>query len=205
MNAALREAEFGNLSQARKTAQAALRLASTRDARILGALVFARTGDLSEAQRMATELAKEFPRDTLIVGYWLPTISAAIEINRGNPAKAVELLRAATPYELGEPYPMFQVGGSLYPVYLRGQAFLLLHRGREAASEFQKILDHRGIVMNCPFGALSHLGLARAYAMQSQLAKSRSAYQDFFTLWKDADSDIPILKQATREYAALGS
>ncbi len=203
MNAALREAEFGNASQARKTTSSALALAPTRDARILAALALARAGALVEAQEMADDLGKHFPRDTLINRYWLPTLNAAIEINRRNPSKAVEILQVTAPYELGESYPQFQVGGSLYPVYVRAQAYLLLHRGSEAAAEFHKIIDHRGILMNCPLGALARLGLARAYALQGQIAKSRSSYQDFFTLWKDADPDIPILKQAKAEYAKL--
>jgi tetratricopeptide (TPR) repeat protein len=203
MNAALREAEFGNASQARKATSSALALASTRDAQILAALALARAGALVKAQEMAEDLANRFPRDTLIIGYWVPTINAAIEINRRNPSRAIEILQATAPYELGESYPMFQVGGSLYPVHVRAQAYLLLHRGGEAATEFQRILDHSGIVMNCPLGALARLGLARAYALQGQTAKSRSTYQDFFTLWKDADSDIPILTQAKAEYAKL--
>ncbi|MBZ5616114.1 MAG: protein kinase [Acidobacteriia bacterium] len=203
MDAALREAEFGNASQARKATSSALALASTRDAQILAALALARAGALVKAQEMAEDLAKRFPRDTLIIGYWLPTINAAIEINRRNPSKAIEILQATAPYELGESYPMFQVGGSLYPVYVRAQSYILLHQGGEAATEFQRILDHRGIVMNCPLGALARLGLARAYALQGQTAKSRSTYQDFFTLWKNADSDIPILTQAKAEYAKL--
>lgn len=203
MNAALREAEFGNAIQARKATSAALALASTRDVQILAALALARTGELTEARRMTQDLAKRFPRDTLINSYWLPTINAAIEINRRNPSKAIEILQVTAPYELGESYPQFQVGGSLYPIYVRAQAYLILHRGDEAAKEFTKILDHRGIVMNCPLGALARLGLARAFALQGHIAKSRSTYQEFFTLWENADLEIPILKQAKAEYAKL--
>ena len=203
MNAALREAEFGNASQARKATSSVLALAPTRDAQILAALASARAGASVEAKEMAEDLGKRFPRDTLINRYWLPTINAAIEINRRNPSKAIEILQVTAPYELGESYPQFQVGGSLYPVYVRAQAYLLLHRGGEAAEEFHKIIDHRGILMNCPLGALARLGLARAYASQGQIANYRSSFQDFFTLWKDADPDIPILKQAKAEYAKL--
>jgi serine/threonine protein kinase/tetratricopeptide (TPR) repeat protein len=203
MTAALREAEFGNSSEARKATSSALALASTRDVQILAALALARAGAPTEAWDMEQDLARRFPHDTLIMGYWLPTIRAAIEVNRKNPSKAIEILQATTPYELGEPYPLFQVGGYLYPVYVRAQSYLLLHRGAESAAEYQKILDHRGIVMNCPLGALARLGLARAYALQGQTAKSRSAYQDFFTLWKDADHGIAILKEAKAEYAKL--
>jgi serine/threonine protein kinase/Flp pilus assembly protein TadD len=203
MNAALREAEFGNSSQARKATSSALALASTRDVQILAALALARAGALAEAWEMAQDLERRFPHDTLIMGYWLPTIKATIEIGRGNPSKAIEMLQATSPYELGEPYPQVQVGGYLYPVYVRGQSYLLLHSGAEAVAEFQKVLHHPGIVMNCPLGALARLGLARAYALQGHAVEARSAYQDFFTLWKDADPDIPVLKQAKAEYAKL--
>jgi hypothetical protein len=137
----------------------------------------------------------------MINGYWLPTIRAGIEIQRNNPSKAIELLQAASPYDLANPPP--GVGGLLHPVYVRGQAYLLLHQGDQAAAEFQKFLDHRGVVMNCPLGALAHLGMARASVLQGDTTKARSAYQDFLTLWKDADPDIPILKEAKAEYAKL--
>ena len=211
MNGALREAEFGNAAQARNEAASALALASTRDVQILAALALARVGDSGRAQKMADELEKQHPLDTVINGYWLPTIRAAVEINGNNatkasgtgPAKAVELLQAANSYELGQPPPLAEFGGFLYPPYVRGQAYLLLHQGNEAAAEFQKFLDHRGVVANCPLGALAHLGLARAYALHGDTAKARAAYNDFFTLWKDADPDIPILQQAKAEYAKL--
>lgn len=205
VNAALREAELGNSLSARNTALAALALASTRDVQTLAALALARAGALVQAQEMARELAKRYPRDTLINAYWLPTIQAAMEINRGNHAKAIEMLQVAAPYELGEPSPLFQLGGSLYPVYLRGQAYLGLHRGHDAAAEFQRVLDHRGIVMNCPLGALARLGLARAYASQGQSDKSRSFYRDFLALWKSADLDIPAVVEAKAEYAKIRS
>jgi tetratricopeptide (TPR) repeat protein len=203
LNAALREAEFGNSVEARKATKLAVALASTRDAQILAALAFARSGASAEAQKIAEGLANRFPHDTLIVGYWLPTIYSAIQIDSGNPSQAPQILQNAAPYELGEPYPSVQVGGSLYPVYLRGEAYLRLNRGADAAAEFQKIIDHRSIVMNSPIGALARLGLARAYALEGNTAKARGAYQDFLTAWKSADSDIPILKQAKLEYAKL--
>jgi len=133
----------------------------------------------------------------------LPAIYASIEIRRKNPAKALEDLQAAAPYELGSPLPQFEVGGSLYPVYIRGEAYLLLHQGKEAAAEFQKFLDHRGIAVSCPLGALARLQLGRAYALRGDTIRSRAAYQDFFTLWKDADADIPILIAAKSEFAKL--
>ncbi|HET7209742.1 MAG TPA: protein kinase [Terriglobales bacterium] len=203
INAALREAEFGNAAPARKATSSALALASTRDVQILAALALARAGALVEAEKIAQDLAKRFPRDTLINSYWLPTINAAIEINRRNPSKAIEIFQVTAPYELGESYPQFQVGGSLYPVYVRAQAYLLLHRGDEAAAEFQRIIDHRGILMNCPLGALARLGLARAHALQGHAVTARSEYQNFLNLWEDADPVIPILKQAKAEFAKL--
>ena len=124
-------------------------------------------------------------------------------MRRKNPAKALEDLQTTAQYELGTPLPQFEVGGSLYPVYIRGEVYLLLHQGKEAAAEFQKFLDHRGVVVNCPLGALARLQLGRAYAMQGDTVRSRAAYQDFFRLWKDADPDIPILIAAKSEYAKL--
>src|SRR6266852_9964373 len=131
----------------------------------------------------------------------MPAIKAAKELNAGNSTQALMFLEAAAPYELGEP-PQFQLG-TLYPVYIRGQAQLMTHNGSAAAAEFQKFLDHRGVVVNFPLGALAHLGLARAYALSGDTAKSRTAYQDFFNLWKDADPDIPILQEAKAEYVKL--
>ena len=200
MDSALREAEFGNPDRARQETNSALLLASTRDTQILAALALARAGDPARARKMADELAREFPMNTMLNGYWLPTIRAAIEIERKNPARAVELLQAASTYELGAPSPM---EATIYPVYVRGQAELLLHHGSDAATEFQKFLDHPSIVLNFPFGALARLGIARAYALQNETAKARAAYQDFLALWKDADPDIPILKEAKAEYAKL--
>ena len=202
-NAALREAEFGNTAQARGETAAALALASTRDVQILAAIALARAGDFDRAQMMVDNLQKQNPLHTMINGYFLPTIRAAIEINRKNPAKAIEILQVAAPYELGNADPDPVVGAMMYPVYVRGQAYLLLHQGSAAAAEFQKFLDHRGVVVNCPLGALARLGLARAYALQGDTVETRAAYQDFLALWKDADPDIPILKQAQEEYAKL--
>ena len=202
MNGALREAEFGNSARAQEQSTAALTMSPTRDVQILAALAFARTGDSTRAQRLADEVHKQFPLDTIIGDYWLPTVRAAIEINRNNPSKAIEFLKTATPYELGDVADI-EFGAFFYPVYVRGQAYLLLHQGAEAAAEFQKFLDHPTMVANNPLFVLAHLGLARAYTLQGDTDKSRPAYQDFFTLWKDADQDIPILKQARAEYAKL--
>jgi eukaryotic-like serine/threonine-protein kinase len=171
--------------------------------RILGALALARSGFTAQAQKMSDELEKQDPLNTTTIGYWLPTIRAAIEINRNKATRAIELLQTATPYELGQPKPEVEFGGFLYPAYIRGQAYLLLGKGTDAAAEFRKFLDHRGLVANCPLGALARLGLARAYALQGENGKARTAYQDLLALWKDADPDIPILKQAKAEYAKL--
>jgi predicted Zn-dependent protease len=198
--AALREAESGNREQALAAADAALKLAQNRDVRAMAALALARAGDTAAAEKLAAELDKTFPLDTLVQRYWLPIIRAAVALERKDPNRAVELLKTASTIELGQPT---QVAVFLCPVYLRGEAYLMLHDGNGAATEFQKFIDHRGLVVNFPWGALAHLGLARAYAMQGDTAKARTAYQDFLTLWKDADPDIPILKQAKAEYAKL--
>ena len=200
-NAALREAEFGNLSFARQDAMAALSMVPGSDVRSVAALALARAGDAANVQKLADGLDEEFPQNTLVQGYWLPAIRAAIELNKKNAAKTVELLKGAEPYELSlcEPFTF----GMMYPVYLRGQAYLLAAQGKEGVVEFRKMIDHRGLVLNYPLGALARLGLARAYALQGDTAKARSAYQDFLTLWKDADTDVPVLKQAKAEYAKL--
>ena len=202
MNEALREAEFGNASRAHKESISALSMASTRDVQILAALVFARAGDSTRAQRLADEVQERFPKDSIIGHYWLPTVRASIEINRGHPDKAIEFLDQAAQYEMGD-NSYFEFGIFLYPAYVRGQAYLLLHRDAEAAAEFQKFLAHPTMVANNPLFILAHLGLARAYTLQGNPERSRSAYQEFFGLWKDADSDIPILRDARLEYAKL--
>jgi eukaryotic-like serine/threonine-protein kinase len=203
MNEALREAEFGNFELARQQTTQALSKASSRDIKILAALTLARGGDFSGARTMADDLAKLFPLNTVINGYWLPTIRAAIEINQGAPAKAIERLAPAVLYESGYPNPQVEVGRFLYPVFLRGQAYLRMQQGNAAAAEFQKILNAPGLILNCPLGALARLGLARASALRGDLSKARSGYQDFFALWKDGDSEIPILRQARAEYSNL--
>jgi predicted Zn-dependent protease len=176
-------------------------LAAGRDVEVLTALAFARIGDVARAQKITDQMNKDFPLNTLIQNYWAPSIRAAIELDRNDPGKAIEELRAVSPYDLGAVYP-FQTS-PVYPAYLRGQAFLAAHKGAEAAAEFQKIIDHRGAVVNYPLGALAHLGLARAYSESGDKTKSRSAYQDFLALWKDADLDIPILKEAKAEFSRL--
>jgi tetratricopeptide (TPR) repeat protein len=201
VNDAVREAEFGNMAAAKQGVSAALALAPGRDVKVLAALALARLGDASHAKAMVDGLEKSDPLNTVLKLYWLPTLNAAMDLNSGNSAQALESLETAAPYELGEP-PPFQVG-TLYPAYLRGQAHLLAHNGVNAVPEFQKLLDHRGIVLNFPLGALAHLQLGRAYAMSGDTIKAKIAYKDFLALWKDADPDIPILKEAKAEYAKL--
>jgi predicted Zn-dependent protease len=202
-DAALREALFGNYAAAREQAAAALSLApGSRDAESEAALALALAGDTARAQALMDELKKRFPLNTVTQSVWLPTIRGQFAINRKTPSAAVELLQTAAPNELG--LSVGQLNYScVYPAYIRGEAYLVGGNGPAAATEFQKILDHRGLIQNCPTGALARLGLARAYAMQSDTAKSRSVYQDFLTLWKDADPDIPILNSAKAEYGKL--
>jgi DNA-binding winged helix-turn-helix (wHTH) protein/tetratricopeptide (TPR) repeat protein len=195
--AALREAEVGNTAYARRGVTAGLALPTGWEVKVWAALTLARTGDVPRARALAVELEKNYPSNTLLKLYWLPTIKAAIELNKGDSFQSLVNLEAAAPYELG------QWVANLYPAYVRGQAYLLAHDGTAAAAEFQKMLDHRGIVKNVVTGSLAHLQIGRAYAMQGDTAKSRTAYRDFLTLWKDADPDIPILKQAKAEYAKL--
>jgi eukaryotic-like serine/threonine-protein kinase len=203
MNAALREVEFGDAAQARNATTAALALTSTRAVQILAALALARAGDSDRAQKMADELQKQYPLNTKLNAYFLPTIRAAVEINRKNPAKAIEVLELALPHELGDADPDPVDGATMYPVYVRGQAYLELGQGSAAAAQFQKFLDHRGVVVNCQLGALARLGLARSYGLQGDITKARAAYKDFLTLWSDADPGVPILISAKAEYAKL--
>jgi eukaryotic-like serine/threonine-protein kinase len=194
---AWREADCGNPKEALAGVVAALADKSNRDLQVSAGVTLARAGDSARAQAVANDLQARYPLDRLKVnGYWLPTIHAAIEMDRDNASRALEFLRATSTFEL------YQNGG-LYAAYLRGLAYLLQRRGAEAATEFQKLLDHQGLVGNSGYGALARLGLARAYVAQGDTTKARSAYQDFLTLWKDADPDIPILKQAKAEYAKL--
>jgi eukaryotic-like serine/threonine-protein kinase len=202
--AAVREGLFGNPVQARQGAIAALALSTGRDAQFAAALALAFARDTLRVQAVADDLAKRYPADTMVQFSFLPTLRAQLALNQNQAQKAVEALQAASPYELGSTPRFKGLGsGATLPIYMRGEAYLAAHQGSEAATEFQKILDHRGIVLNEPIGALAHLQLGRAYAMQGDRAKAKAAYQDFLTLWKDADPDIPVLKQAKAEYAKL--
>ena len=197
-HAALAEALLGNKNEARHRAESALTLSTGRDAQYGAALALALVGDEIRAQTVADALGKSFPQDTFAQFNYLPTLRAQLALCRKDASNAVEALHVAAPYELGT------VGmGTLYPVYVRGLAYLAAHKGTEAAAEFQKILDHRGVVLNDPIGALSHLELGRGYAMAGDSGKAMVAYQDFFTLWKEADPTIPILKLAKVEYTKL--
>jgi len=200
---ALREALFDNAGRSGQRVEAAKKLSTGRDINYGVALALAYAGDTSRAQASADDLGKRFPEDTVVQFNYLPTLRAKLALMRSNPQQALDILRAAAPYELGLPALGFYNWPNLYPVYVRGEAYLAAHQGREAAAEFQQILDHRGIVLNEPIGALAHLQLGRAYALQGNTEKARIAYHDFLTLWKDADPDIPILKQAKAEYAKL--
>ena len=199
VNAALREAELGNTASARQGVTAALALSPGRNVKVAAALTLARIGNVPRAKALAEELEKNYPTDTLLKLYWLPTINAAIELSRGDSSQALVDLEAAAFYELGEAGFI----NYLYPAYLRGQAYLLSHNGTAAAAEFQKMLDHRSIVGNFVTGSLAHLQIGRADVMAGDIVKAKAAYQDFLTLWKDADPDIPILTQAKAEYAKL--
>ena len=199
--AAWREALVGNMSLAKQQAQAALALSTGRDVEAISAIALGLAGDAAQATRLAADLAKRFPEDTIVQFNYLPTIHAAVALQGGSATKAIEALVPVAPYELGT--PAANVSFALYPVYLRGEAYLAAHQGSAAAAEFQKILDHHGVVGNEPIGALAYLGLARAYALSGDSVKSRTAYQNFFALWKDADPDITILKEAKAEYAKL--
>jgi serine/threonine protein kinase/Tfp pilus assembly protein PilF len=200
--AALREALFGNKAESRKYVNSALHSSNGRSVQYGAALALAIIGDTGRAQSLADDLHKRFPEDTVIQRNCVPTLRAQLALNLKHPRKAVDILQAADPYELSEvTSPLSRM--ALYPAYVRGKSYLDLHRGEEAVAEFQKIVDHRGLVWNSPVGALAHLQIGRAYAIQGDVAKARGAYQDFLTLWQDADPDIPILKAAKAEYANL--
>jgi tetratricopeptide (TPR) repeat protein/predicted Ser/Thr protein kinase len=200
---ALREALFGNTDEALRRATLALAQSRGRDVQYAAALASAYAGDDTRSRTLADDLAKRLPEDTIVQFNYLPTLHAKLAVSRGNASAAIEDLSVATPYELGLTTDSAYGWNAMYPIYVRGEAYLAAHQGREAAVEFQKIIDHRGLVLFEPIAAVAHLEIGRAYAMQGDTAKARAAYQDFLTLWKDADPDIPILKQAKAEYAKL--
>jgi tetratricopeptide (TPR) repeat protein len=201
---ALWEAFSGNAREARGRAMGVLELSKGRDVEYGAAFALALSGDSSRSQTFTEDLERRFPEDTAVRFSYLPALRALRALNQGEPSRAIELLQVAVPYELGAPPSSFFGNfGALYPIYVRGEAYLAARQGGEAVAEFQKILDHRGIVISDPIGALAHLQLGRALAMSGDKTKAKTAYQDFLTLWKDADADIPILKEAKAEYAKL--
>jgi eukaryotic-like serine/threonine-protein kinase len=199
----LREAWFGNIDEARRRATLALKLSTGRDLQYFAALAFAYAGDDARAKALADDLDKSFPEDTIVQFNYLPSVRGKLALNKGDASGAIESLGAAAPYELGATRAIDLDWTAMFPVFVRGEAYLAAHQGSKAAAEFQKLLDHRGLVLNQPIGALAHLGLGRAYVLQGAIPKAKAAYQDFLTLWKDADPDIPVLQKAKAEYAKL--
>jgi DNA-binding winged helix-turn-helix (wHTH) protein/tetratricopeptide (TPR) repeat protein len=201
---AVREAFFGNLPEAKRSVTAALEQSKDRAVEYGSALALAISGDSLRSETLANDLEIRFPEDTAVQFSYLPVIRARLALNRGNPSKAIEQLQTAVPHELGvPPSAMSGLFGALYPIYMRGEAYLAEHRGAEAAAEFQKVLDHPGIVVADPIGALARLQLGRTFTLSGDKRKAKAAYENFLTLWKDADADIPILWQAKAEYAKL--
>jgi predicted Zn-dependent protease len=182
-------------------AQTALSAIKGKHSEGFSAIAFALAGDTDDANRAIEDLIKGFPQNTVVQTRYLPMARSALALNSGNVLAALDALSAAVPYELGHTNEDFTF--ALYPIYFRGQAYLAAKNATAAAGEFQKILDHAGVVGNEPIGALGHLGLARAYSLSGDFVKARTAYQDFFALWKNADPDTPILKKAKAEYAKL--
>lgn len=198
--AAEREALFLNHAAARRQAEAAVTQSTGREVEYGAAFALAMAGDEARAQALADDLSKRFPEDTLVQFEFLPAIRALIALQRNEPLQAIQALQNCAPYELSPPR---QLLGALYPVYVRGLAYLADGRGVDAAQQFQKILDHPGIVVSDPIGALADWQIARAYVLAGDKARAKTSYEDFLTLWKDVDPDIPILKQARAEYAKL--
>jgi eukaryotic-like serine/threonine-protein kinase len=190
----LREALFGNRQEARRRATLEMGRSAGRDAQYGSALALAYAGDQGRAQALTADLVRRFPEDTIVRFNYLPTLRAKLALSQGNFSEAIESLRTATPYELGQTTSSTFGWTALYPVFVRGESYLASHQGTAAVAEFRKIIEHPGVVVNEPIGALAHLQLGRAYAMAGDTAKAKTAYQDFLTLWKDADPDIPILK-----------
>ncbi len=199
--AALREAMFGNSIEAKRRATAALALSNGRDVEYGAAFALALAGDSFRSETLAHDLETRFPEDTSVQFSFLPVLRARLALNRADVSEAMELLQTAVPHELGT--PRSAPFGALYPIFVRGEAYLAAHQGSAAAAEFQKLLDHHGIVVSDPVGALAYLQLGRAYALSGNVTRSKSAYQNFLTLWKDADRDIPVLRQAEAEYTKL--
>jgi tetratricopeptide (TPR) repeat protein len=201
VQAGLRESEVGEFARAQAYISQAQAMSHGRDVTTLAAMVLAQIGRVNQAEALYRELDREWPEGTCVQKYWLPAIRAEIDLRQSRSAKAIDDLGVATPLELANPGST--TVPTLYPAYVRAQAYLAMGDGARAATELRKFTDDSGLVLNYPLGALAHLGLARAYKSSGDLQNSSQAYQDFFTLWKDADPDIPILKQAKAEYAKL--
>jgi hypothetical protein len=198
---ALLEALFGNWAAARRSASEALRATKDRDAAYCAALALGLAEDSGGAQTVLNDLEKRFPEDTEVRIVYAPVLRAVLAIRRGEPARAIEALQISASYDLGAPMSWaYESMGAMYPVYFRGEAYLEARQGAEAAAEFQKILDHRGLVASDPIGALAHLQLGRALVLKGDKVKAKTAYRDFLTLWKDADADIPVLQEAQLEF-----
>ena len=197
------EALVGNFVQAKNDVRNAGDLSTNPNFDVVGeaAMVAALAGDTAQAQKFADDLKKRFPEATVVRFTYLPAVRGLLAAYRGNAQEAAEDLYSLTSHE--RVLPLDWVAPYMTPVYLRGEAHLALHRSAEAITDFQMIIDNAGLIVNCPIGALAHLGLGRAYALQGDTAKAKAAYRDFLTLWKDADPDIPILEQANAEYAKL--
>jgi DNA-binding winged helix-turn-helix (wHTH) protein/tetratricopeptide (TPR) repeat protein len=205
VSSAVREALMGNANRAQKLATIARKYPAGRDVVYGIALASLYADDLKGGQAATEELAKRFPEDTVVRCNYLPALRAKLALAHASPDHAIDVVAAAQPCEFGLPSYSYYNWSNLYPAYVRGEAYLAAHRGAEAAAEFEKILAHRGIVLNEPIGALAHLQLGRARALSGDIARACSAYQDFFTLWKDADPELSVLKQAKAEYAKLSA
>lgn len=201
--AAVREAFFGNGSEAKQKAQAALGLSHNRDVEYGAAFAYAVSGDSAKSQALVNDLNKRFPEDTCVRFTYVPTVRAVIALNGGNSAEAIDVLKAAEPYDVAFPCSWFGSFGDLYSPYVRGQAYFAAQRYAEAAREFRKVLDHPGIVLVDPVRVITHLQLGRTFAISGDKTKAKAAYQDLFALWKGANGDVPILKEAQAEYARL--
>jgi tetratricopeptide (TPR) repeat protein len=197
----VREGLVGLMDFAKEDAQSALATIKGKHGEGFSAIAFALAGDVANANRAIDDLTKRFPQNTVVQTRYLPMARSALALNSGNAQAAIEALSPAAPYELGHTNEDFTF--ALYPIYFRGQAYLAAKNRAGAAAEFQKILDHPGIIGNEPIGALAHLGLARAYLLSGDTAQAKNSYQDFFALWKNADSDIPLFMQAKAEFAKL--
>jgi tetratricopeptide (TPR) repeat protein len=198
---ALGEAVAGNRAEAIQRAHKALNISRGKIVRAIAATAMSLAGEEKESLLLADELTRQNPKNTLLTLQMLPVVYAGVELHRGHAERALELLQPVQPYDLGQPLQIIPM--TMYSVWVRGQAYLQLKRGEEAAAEFQKFVDNPGLMQNQPTAALAYLGLGRAFAVQGNSIKAKQAYQEFFKLWKDADTDVPVLKEAKTEFATL--